>query len=244
MIAPRIKLRGSLREADALIGFAKSQLEILHRDMKFQDLKQLKRKVNLLGGAVVDLSSCFDLNDITIYVPEAAVEVEEEKVQIAQAEILGVASGTHAGVPDITLDSGSWNLHETGIIYIDTESAGCWDCNLCAAQDGGEDNNCGGIALCHSDDGKGKWLMQDAYCLAKLDEEWTACNCTCFSGDTSPGWEQVGGANPGDPAEHPPSLNPCELNSYECDICCGEAFPMPCISCVYTGYRYYEWDPE
>jgi len=109
LIPPRIRLRGDVDKAEALLGFAKDQLKVLHRSMKFQGLEQLKRKVTLVGEAAVKLSSSFGLDTIEVYVPivpvEEEVEVEEEEIEIIEVEPLGAASKTAAGPAGLTLVS-------------------------------------------------------------------------------------------------------------------------------------------
>lgn len=71
------KFLGDKEKARELWGLAKRQVIILAEQMKFNNLKQDRRLLQLAGGCYIEIKLCFGLPDVSIFVPE-----EEEKKQV------------------------------------------------------------------------------------------------------------------------------------------------------------------
>ena len=81
MIPPKVILEGDKIKAEKLRGFALSQLEILKNTMKFQNLKQDVRMLQLAGGSWIKAVSNFGLNVVTIFAPPVLIP-EREAVEL------------------------------------------------------------------------------------------------------------------------------------------------------------------
>ena len=89
-MAIRLNISGDESVARTFIGQAKSQLNILHNQMGFQNLKQGVRRVRLAEGTWLECLSCFGQNTVKIFslpvVVEEVEEVEEVEVSIITLE--------------------------------------------------------------------------------------------------------------------------------------------------------------
>jgi hypothetical protein len=62
--------KGDLRREDELRGYALTQLFVTKDMMKFNDLKQDQRRINLIDGSVITIKSCYGDDVVTIFSPK------------------------------------------------------------------------------------------------------------------------------------------------------------------------------
>ncbi len=72
-IPRKVVLEGDIGAAKTQIGRATSELNILEQQMKHRNLKQGSRTVRLDKGIVIEVWSCFNLQQVAIHVPGGEV---------------------------------------------------------------------------------------------------------------------------------------------------------------------------
>lgn len=73
---------GDVEKEKELKKFALHQQFLLHDLMKFQNLKQDQRRLELVGGGIITVKSCFGQDQIEIYVPPSEVPIVTPSTEI------------------------------------------------------------------------------------------------------------------------------------------------------------------
>jgi len=97
----RYRLSGDIEAGRALVHLARNRQYDLIRDMGFQGLKQLKRQpLKLNNGGIIQNTSCFGLNIVTIHVPLpiSTVIIEQPKECFCYCKVsVGIITAAPAG---------------------------------------------------------------------------------------------------------------------------------------------------